>query len=96
MTIAADRPTSILELVTSTAKRSRCDLSRPRVDCAAEHRLEHVEAASAECYAELELLTYQFYAAAETIDDSAVPDTIDEDDSIVVHLEDAIRKTQAL
>ena len=85
-------------LLSLLVERSAPDLTRPRISPEREARLAEVEAKSAACYAQSELLTVQMQRLAIAIDDwdtesdediTCAPVVMEyegDDDSVVIHL----------
>ena len=86
------------EVVALAVARARPDGRRPRISAESEAVLEPVERATAQCYAECELLTHRLHKLAESIEngDDAVPLVdLDDSDSALYHIHELRRKTES-
>jgi len=81
-------PTTRADLAISIVQKSR-----PDADHVLEQRLEHIEAQSAACYAEIESLTFLFGELANSLNEGiGIPEEIEDMDSTVFHLREAVKK----
>jgi hypothetical protein len=69
-------------------ERSAPDPNRPKMDDETEKRLHRIEAESAACYADMEDATTRFLMLAQALEEvDGVPDEIDEETSVVNHID---------
>lgn len=97
-TKATKRPTTA-EVVALSAKKARSVSDRPRLSPSTEAKFDDVEKRTAGYYAEVELAAHRLQKLADEIDGedammSAVPEEVDESDSLVAALDDVRQKAQ--